>query len=332
MDLTLDGQVPSITTLEDTGVPMNSIKVETEAEAFKRMIQERNRDEEELEEAVPFSASGVSSVINSRANSRAASRATSRANSVVTSGATTPRRDLFSGVTSMKEMFDISYAVHRMTEEKQRRKSLRSIHDPDAHRRSLFMNEINGDTSSEEDISLDETSLSSQTDEDSLSAAIRLEKKKQEHKKHGTKSNKGGLFELKMENATLLGRRKVPSATQPIDDVVEDRKVPSATQPINNTTRKVPSATQPIEDSEVPAQQPFSNHHYYHHRMIPSTNTVNHTTFSRDSTVEKSSTTETQKQVPSLNPLMEKAEIKKLTQPVDPTRRKIPSATQPIDD
>ncbi|EIE90361.1 hypothetical protein RO3G_15072 [Rhizopus delemar RA 99-880] len=83
---------------------------ETEAEAYKRLILERNRDEAELEAAVPVS--GVSSVLNSRANSRTPS--------VVASGASTPRRDLFSGISSMKEMFDISYTVHRMAEEKAR--------------------------------------------------------------------------------------------------------------------------------------------------------------------------------------------------------------------
>ncbi|KAI7905540.1 kinase-like domain-containing protein, partial [Cokeromyces recurvatus] len=63
-------------------------------------------------------SNGIPSVINSRANSCA----NSRAPSIIASGTTTPRRDLFSGVSSMKEMFDISYAVHRITEEKARRK------------------------------------------------------------------------------------------------------------------------------------------------------------------------------------------------------------------
>ena len=48
-------------------------------------------------------------------------------------GATTPktpahernRRDVFSGLPSMKEVFDVSYAVHRMAEERSRRKDIR---------------------------------------------------------------------------------------------------------------------------------------------------------------------------------------------------------------
>lgn len=317
VDATLDGQIPNITSLEDVGVPL---KPETEAEAFKRMIQERNRDEEELEEAVPTASapSGVSSVINSRANSRAASRAASRANSM-TSGATTPRRDLFSGVTSMKEMFDISYAVHRMTEEKQRRKSIRSIHDPDANRHSVFMHEINGDTSSEEDLVLDETSSSSQTDEDVAETLAALQAKKHHHKKHGTKSNKGGLFELKMENATLLGRRKVPSATQPIDD-----------QPVFHSAggyRKVPSATQPIDDIPVhytrKANQPIEN--MFEQKVSLQSQQMDYNTPVPQQTGYT--------QVHPLDPQIRKTTTQQ-QQPVNNNNnnRKFRSATQPIDD
>jgi hypothetical protein len=207
--------VPMFTSLESTGVPPND-HPETEAEAFKRMIQERNRDEAELEAAVP--TSGVSSVINSRANSRVNSRAPSINN---TSGATTPRRDLFSGVSSMKEMFDISYAVHRITEEKQRRKTIK----PDSNnRRSLFMSAVNGDddeiTEDEADLITDETSSTqTTTDDNELEALKNKMDEVQIRTKQSNKSNKnGGLFELNMNNATLLGRRKIPSATQPIDE------------------------------------------------------------------------------------------------------------------
>lgn len=209
-------KVPMFTSLESVGVPPND-HPETEAEAFKRMIQERNRDEAELEAAVP--TSGVSSVINSRANSRVNSRAPSINNTG--SGTTTPRRDLFSGVSSMKEMFDISYAVHRITEEKQRRKTIK----PDSNnRRSLFMSAVNGDddeiTEDEADLITDETSSSQTTTDDNDLEAL---KNKMDQVQIGTKqpakSNKnGGLFELNMNNATLLGRRKIPSATQPIDE------------------------------------------------------------------------------------------------------------------
>lgn len=233
-EVNLDGNQPLVTSLEDTGVPLNDPKPETEAEAFKRMIQERIRDEEELEAAVPIAVpSGVSSVINSRANSRPSS--------VVASGSSTPRRDLFSGVSSMKEMFDISYTVHRLAEEKQRKKNLRANHssDPNANRRSVFMNAINGESSSsddEADMIEDETSSSSQTTaheeeeqhaeqhtvvdhelehmKDKLNVASIVNDtvnipKERKHKAH--KSNRGGMFELNMEKATLLGRRKAPT-------------------------------------------------------------------------------------------------------------------------
>lgn len=210
-DLPLDlTSVPMFTSLESVGVPPH---LETEAEEFKRMIQERNRDEEELEAAVPFSSGLSSSVINSRVNSRANSRAPSINGA---SGTTTPRRDLFSGVSSMKEMFDISYAVHRMTEEKQRRKNMKQAGD---NRRSLFMNAVNGD---DDDITEDEIDLvtdgtSSQTSEEEgvnelkekiellvLNPSISATEKK----------SKSNLFELNINHATLLERRKKPSSNQ----------------------------------------------------------------------------------------------------------------------
>lgn len=239
LDLT---SVPMFTSLENTGVPANGPRPETEAEAFKRMIQERNRDEAELEAAVPMPVpSGISSVINSRANSRA----NSRTPSIVASGATTPRRDLFSGVSSMKEMFDISYAVHRMSEEKARRKVIK--HQPNQeNRRSVFMSAINGDdddvTEDEADMITDETSTTEEEEEEveveqkdqpiselkdklnvlhideSVLTAIDHKSTTVPHKKVNRSNKNGGLFELNMNNATLLGRRKIPSATQPIDE------------------------------------------------------------------------------------------------------------------
>ncbi|KAL0145447.1 CAMK/CAMK1/CAMK1-RCK protein kinase [Mucor lusitanicus] len=242
-DINLDlTSVPMFTSLENTGVPANGPRPETEAEAFKRMIQERNRDEEELEAAVPMPVpSGVSSVINSRANSRG----NSRAPSIVASGATTPRRDLFSGVSSMKEMFDISYAVHRMSEEKARRKVIKQQPNQE-NRRSLFMSAINGDdddvTEDEADMITDETSTTEEEEEEeeqpqkeqpmnelkdklkvlhideSVPTPIEHKPSTVQHKKVNRSNKNGGLFELNMNNATLLGRRKIPSATQPIDE------------------------------------------------------------------------------------------------------------------
>lgn len=241
-EVTLDRTTPLVTSIEETGVPLNGPKPETEAEAFKRMVQERILDEEELEAAVPIAVpSGVSSVINSRANSRPTS--------MIASSASTPRRDLFSGVSSMKEMFDISYTVHRLAEEKQRKKNLRANPpDPNANRRSLFMNAINGDSSSDDDeadMIEDETSSSSQTttneeDEDtaqhgvvdheleqmrdklnvaSISERIDIPQKHHVHKSRGVhKSNRGGMFELNMDKSTLLGRRRAPTPTLPTVD------------------------------------------------------------------------------------------------------------------
>lgn len=234
--------VPMFTSVESTGVPDIEHRPETEAEAFKRMIQERNRDEEELEAAVPFHPpSGVSSsVINSRVNSRANSRAPSIAGgNAAASGSTTPRRDLFSGVSSMKEMFDISYAVHRMAEEKQRRKQIKQAGgDVDANRRSLFMAAVNGDaedmTDEEAELITDETESSTQasSEEDHHVEALSnnldqvhinestpvIVNNTGNERKHKSKSNKhGGVFELNMHNATLLGRRKIPSPTDPVD-------------------------------------------------------------------------------------------------------------------
>ncbi|OBZ83126.1 Serine/threonine-protein kinase srk1, partial [Choanephora cucurbitarum] len=197
LDLT---KIPMFTSIESTG--------ETEAEAFKRMIQEHHRDEQELEVATPTLTS--SSVINSRVNSRAASRAPS----IIASGATTPRRDLFSGVSSMKEMFDISYAVHRMTEEKQRRQQIKQSDTP---RRSLLISAVNGldDMTDDDMTTTDETS--STHDEEEIESLGNQFKATQLQKRQ-TRSNKdGGLFELNMNNATLLGRRKIPSATEPMD-------------------------------------------------------------------------------------------------------------------
>ncbi|CAO3667978.1 unnamed protein product [Rhizopus stolonifer] len=184
---------------------------ETEAEAYKRMILERNRDEEELEAAAP--SSGVSSVVNSRVNSRAPS--------VIASGATTPRRDLFSGVSSMKEMFDISYTVHRMAEEKARRKHL-SLQEG---QNGIFKNAIctlseeNEGTTTDEELTDENSSVRTSASEGKLMDNKQLEllekklraisddngtKKARKHKPR----NIGVLFELSLENSALLGRRK----------------------------------------------------------------------------------------------------------------------------
>ncbi|KAG1055920.1 hypothetical protein G6F43_002158 [Rhizopus delemar] len=216
---TLSGDLSTI--LDDTASENNKDitkdQPETEAEAYKRMVLERNRDQEELEAAVP--SSNISSVVNSRVNSRAPS--------IVASGATTPRRDLFSGVSSMKEMFDISYTVHRMTEEKARSKSLKGNGRDD--QRALFKNAISsqgeeneGETTEEE--STDESSSIRTTASDGkvmrdkqlealekkLEAMSHVDSVKKTKKAKPRKHN--SFIELSMENSTLLGRRKNPQA------------------------------------------------------------------------------------------------------------------------
>lgn len=181
------------------------------------MILERNRDQEELEAAAP--SSGISSVLNSRANSRV----NSRAPSIVMSGATTPRRDLFSGVSSMKEMFDISYTVHRMTEEKFRRKNMQANSQDD--QRALFKKALSSQDEEDEELTTEEDSTD---DSSSITTAAsdgktmkdkkiedlgkRLEAmgKENDFRKTGKpKARKQSSFiELTMENSTLLGRRK----------------------------------------------------------------------------------------------------------------------------
>jgi hypothetical protein len=222
--------VPMFTPVESANTTPKLTKAkshqpETEAEAFKRMVQ----DQQELEDAVPRVMSpGISSVVNSRTNSRS----NSRAPSVIASGATTPRRDLFSGVASMKEMFDISYTVHRMAEEKVHRKNLKlhqTIVDKNANRRSVFMSAINDNTDdddimdkeSESDMTTDENSstqtgsedeadkeLESLKDKLNVIALEQMEKAPRENPGKKLRNNFRQPFELNMNKATLLGRRK----------------------------------------------------------------------------------------------------------------------------
>ncbi|KAG1459499.1 hypothetical protein G6F46_005973 [Rhizopus delemar] len=177
---------------------------ETEAEAYKRLILERNRDEAELEAAVPVS--GVSSVLNSRANSRTPS--------VVASGASTPRRDLFSGISSMKEMFDISYTVHRMAEEKARgSQDVRDIFKAAVSAQG----EENEEVTAEEE-STDENSLRTSTSEGNRMSDKQLEILNKKLRAIGgiirkSKTKKANSFvELNMEKSNLFGRRKNPQA------------------------------------------------------------------------------------------------------------------------
>lgn len=59
------------------------------------------------------------------------------------------RRDVFSGLNAMKEVFDVSYAVHRMAEERARRKDLRRRQREG--QASVFPNSLTNYYSDEED-------------------------------------------------------------------------------------------------------------------------------------------------------------------------------------
>ncbi|KAG0182821.1 hypothetical protein DFQ28_005249 [Apophysomyces sp. BC1034] len=172
------------------------------------------------------------------------------------------RRDIFSGITSMKECFDVSYAVHRMAEERARRKNIRRINDAKDDRKfnQIFLNALNNgdseteddderDASLESDLTADETSSSSHSGNDddheqSIEAMRKnLDKTTLSHDKPNTmlqqlqrdrlaqrikqqepsteqrtKPRKPkAVFELNMDNSTLLGRRKnQPKADVPL--------------------------------------------------------------------------------------------------------------------
>ena len=144
--------------------------------------------------------------------------------------ATHRRRELFSpNITSMKEMFDVSYAVQRIAEEKPRRKNV-----PEGNARAMFANAINGD---DDDNNNDEELLTKrlkrQSHDDQVeearaqlddALAIRdspqlVPPPSQEDTSKllskAKKSNKG-MFELNMVNATLLGRRRKPTDSSPL--------------------------------------------------------------------------------------------------------------------
>ncbi|KAI9245072.1 kinase-like domain-containing protein [Sporodiniella umbellata] len=178
----------------------------TEAEVFKRLILER--DQEELEAAAP--SSGVSSVRNSRVHSRVPSRASS----VVLSGATTPRRDLFSGVSSMKEMFDISYTVHRMAEENARQ-AKKNPHSVDPFKKAVLSQNEQDISTTEEDSTDDSASIrttaseqKTRRDQQIEEISRRLEAIAHHPPVHPPLHRNSSLIELSIENSALLTRRK----------------------------------------------------------------------------------------------------------------------------
>ncbi|ORY98239.1 kinase-like domain-containing protein [Syncephalastrum racemosum] len=137
------------------------------------------------------------------------------------------RRDLFSpDITSMKEMFDVSYAVKRITEEQNKTAS---------PTRAMFGNALNGDDDHEADERLldqrlrranhnndssnnmhprlpneenDETeAVSQQLAQTSLVAPPPSQEESEKLLLKSKERSKKPLFELSMDNATLLGRR-----------------------------------------------------------------------------------------------------------------------------
>lgn len=138
------------------------------------------------------------------------------------------RKDLFmSGISSMKEVFDVSYAVHRMGEERaQRKKQQQQPQD----RFKVFNVPLNGpdDEEEEEEMVQDDDSSNTSSSDDTMMDSVctqlkdsRLEKKKPTNhdnlliKKLAGRLNETPVnrkvkksFELNMGKATLLGRRK----------------------------------------------------------------------------------------------------------------------------
>lgn len=166
------------------------------------------------------------------------------------------RRDILSGLSSMKEIFDVSYAVHRMAEERARKKELRRKRQERRENSyvDVFPNSlVNFYPAEDEDDDEDDVECVSETDEPSSedsksdTEGVREKVEKLDTKDDGlpkqmlqnlqrdrilqqmkdantikaadtdktssSKRSKSGrrmkpIFELNMENATLLGRRK----------------------------------------------------------------------------------------------------------------------------
>lgn len=96
------------------------------------------------------------------------------------------RRDV--GLSSMKQVFDVSYAVHRMAEERTSRRKDR--------RRQLMEGENEGNNATNPRCAYEDMSQHSKMASSEVSSnSIRFQKTKP-------------VFELNMDNATLLGRRK----------------------------------------------------------------------------------------------------------------------------
>ncbi|KAI8143490.1 kinase-like domain-containing protein [Fennellomyces sp. T-0311] len=157
------------------------------------------------------------------------------------------RRDIFSGLSSMKEIFDVSYAVHRMAEERSRRKEMRRRQQRRGGGLANTLSNVYSDDEDAYDGFDDDTASSSNSSShdgetlrstatvdsrgnapsnmlqklqrDRVAQHIRAEKPmpKSEPKRSPRKAKP--VFELNMDNATLLGRRRnhPPQATNDED-------------------------------------------------------------------------------------------------------------------
>ncbi|KAI7860344.1 kinase-like domain-containing protein [Circinella umbellata] len=147
------------------------------------------------------------------------------------------RRDLFSGLSSMREIFDVSYAVHRMAEERSRRKEIRrrqqrrgvapmpnTLGNIDSDDEDDYINDEDTSGSTSTNSSYDDENPRSTTldsrgggpsnmlqkiQRDRVTQQLRSEKPshKTESKRSSPRKSKP-VFELNMDNATLLGRRR----------------------------------------------------------------------------------------------------------------------------
>ncbi|KAI7891443.1 kinase-like domain-containing protein [Mucor mucedo] len=147
---------------------------------------------------------------------------------IAASGKNHKRKDLFmSGISSMKEVFDVSYAVHRMGEERAQRKENKKKPVQETSRLKVFHAPLNDDDDEEEEEEMvqDDSSNTSSSDDNIDSLCTHLEDaqiKKKPNDNLLIKKLAGRLndappvvnrkakksFELNMGKATLLGRRK----------------------------------------------------------------------------------------------------------------------------
>lgn len=146
------------------------------------------------------------------------------------------RRDVFSGLPSMKEVFDVSYAVHRMAEERSRRKEIRrrqhqqqasSNLRSDAAYSNMMGNidddEDDDDYNNDEDDDDNQENIApppnvpSHGEPTSLLQKMQRDKITQQMDKPAVSTKRSSahksakskpIFELNMDKATLIGRRR----------------------------------------------------------------------------------------------------------------------------